>query len=161
MEILDLALSMEYDMEAFYKRQAELNEGNSLHEVFILLAKEEEKHAVILQSYKDDIVLPLAESNIIADVKVLFKELKDFKQEIKDIPTQLDVYRMALEKEEQSLEFYKDLHDKAGEEQSKKVFSYLMQQEDTHCIILEELVKLVNRPEEWVESAEFGIREEY
>ncbi len=161
MEILDLALSMEYDLEAFYKRQAELNEGNSLHEVFILLAKEEEKHAVILQSYKDDIVLPLAESNIIADVKVLFKELKDFKQEIKDIPTQLDVYRMALEKEEQSLEFYKDLHDKAGEEQSKKVFSYLMQQEDTHCIILEELVKLVNRPEEWVESAEFGIREEY
>lgn len=49
----------------------------------------------------------------------------------------------------------------ATEEQLKTVFQYLEGQEKKHCIILEELVKLVTRPKEWVESAEFGVREEY
>ena len=68
---------------------------------------------------------------------------------------------MALEKEQESLKFYQDLYAVASEEQSKTVFQYLINQEDKHCVILEELVKLVSRPDEWVESAEFGKREDY
>lgn len=161
MELLDLALSLEEDLQIFYHQQAKLHEGNSLQNVFILLEQEEVNHAKILKSYQEDIVLPLNDSDILSNVQSIFKEIKDFNMVIKDIPSQLDVYRMALEKEEESLKFYKDLYDKTKEEQSKKVFGYLISQEDKHCIILEELVKLVNRPEEWVESAEFGLREEY
>lgn len=161
MELLELAISMERDLEDFYRKQAELHAGNSLHTVFTLLMKEEEKHTEILKSYADKIVLPLTDSNILTDVRTIFDRINNFRSEIKDLPSQLDVYRLALEKEEQSKEFYRDLSDKATEEESKKVFGYLTEQEDKHCIILEELVKRVNRPEEWVESAEFGLREEY
>lgn len=161
MGLLELALSMENDLKNFYNEQAKLQEGNSLYNVFIMLAKEEERHAEILQSYKENIVLPLTDSDILSDVKSIFKEMDDFASDMKDIPSQLDIYRMALEKEENSLKFYQDLKEKSTEEQSKKVFGYLINQEDKHCIILEELVKLVNRPEEWIESAEFGLREEY
>lgn len=161
MELLELALSMEQDLQFFYGKQAELHEGNSLHAVFVLLEMEEEKHTEILKSYQEDILLPLMDNNILTDIRTIFKEIGDFKLVIKDIPSQLDVYRMALEKEEQSLKFYRVLQSKTKEDQSKKVFQYLINQEDKHCIILEELIKLVNRPEEWVESAEFGLREEY
>jgi rubrerythrin len=161
MELLELALSMEYDLKDFYNKQAELNDGNSLCTIFKLLEKEEEKHAQILKSYNNLIELPLTDSTILSDVKSIFKETDNFKSEIKKLPNQLDVYRMALEKEEQSLKFYQDLFDKASDEKSKKVFGYLIDQEDKHCIIMEELVKLVTRPEEWVESAEFGRREDY
>ncbi|HHV11439.1 MAG TPA: ferritin family protein [Clostridiales bacterium] len=161
MELLNLALSLEEDLQSFYKKQAKLHEGNSLQTVFQLLEKEEEKHTEILRSYSEKLVLPLEDSCILSEVQPIFKEIPDFKSDIKEIPSQLDAYRMALEKEIQSLKFYKDLRDSSQEEQSKKVFDYLIQQEDTHCIILEELVKLVTRPEEWVESAEFGLREDY
>lgn len=161
MELLEFALSMELDLKDFYKKQADLHKGNCLNTVFTLLAEEEDKHAAILRSYADKIVLPLTDSNILSDVRSIFKQIKDFTLEIKDIPSQLDVYRMALEKEEESKKFYQDLCDKSSEEQSRQVFEYLTAQEDKHCIILEELVKRVSRPEEWVESAEFGIREEY
>lgn len=161
MELLEFALTMELDLKDFYKKQADLYSGNSLKTVFTLLEKEEEKHAEILRGYADEIILPLADSDILSDVRSIFKQIKDFALEIKDIPSQLDVYRLALEKEEQSKKFYQELCDKASEEQSKLVFRYLTTQEDKHCIILEELVKRVSRPEEWVESAEFGIREEY
>lgn len=161
MELLELALSLEEDLKIYYSKQAELNSGNSLSKVFRLLEKEEEKHTEILKSYAENILLPLSEHKILSEVQPIFKEIKDYNSEIKQNPGQLDVYRMALEKEEQSVHFYQDLYEKATEEQSKKVFGYLMKQEDAHCIILEELVKLVNRPEEWVESAEFGLRDEY
>ena len=55
--------------------------------------------------------------------------MKNFKVEIKELPNQLDVYRMALEKEKQSVAFYQDLQDKASEPQSKTVFGYLIEQE--------------------------------
>jgi rubrerythrin len=161
MELLKLALSLEEDLKTYYREQAALNSENSLSKVFHLLAKEEEKHVEILQSYAEKMELPLTDSNILLEVQSIFKEMKDFKSEINKYPSQLEVYRMALLKEEQSLNFYKDLYSKASEEQSKDVFRYLIKQEDTHCVILEELVKRVNRPEEWVEDAEFGIREDY
>ncbi|MBH1939611.1 ferritin family protein [Mobilitalea sibirica] len=161
MELLDLALSLEYDLQGYYRKQAELNEGNSVQAVFTLLQKEEEKHAMILKSYADKIELPLTDSNILSEVQAIFKDLPDFKSEIKIMATQLDVYRLALEKEEQSKEFYQELFDRSSQEQSKKVFGYLINQEDKHCVLLEEFVKRVSRPEEWVESAEFTFREPY
>lgn len=161
MELLELALSMELDLEKFYTEQAELNKGNTLSVVFKMLAKEEGNHANILMVKADKLTLPSNDSNILDDVQSIFKNVKEIKSDLYDMPTQLDVYREALEKEQQSLKFYQELHDKASEEQSKKVFQYLIDQEDKHCIILEELVKLVSRPEEWVEDAEFGRREPY
>lgn len=161
MELIDLALSMENDLMSFYRRQAELHKGSKLCAVFHLLENEEENHAKILHSYKEQIVLPLTDSGVLAEAKAIFKEVADIKLEVKELPSQLDVYRTALEKEEQSLKFYKDLSDKVDDERSKQVFSFLIKQEDIHCIILEELIKLVSRPEEWVESAEFGLRDDY
>lgn len=161
MEILDLALSMELDLEKFYREQAELNISNSLKVVFTMLANEEENHAKIIKANADKLTLALEDSNILSDVQSIFKNMADFTSDIRDLPNQLDTYRMALEKEEQSLKFYQDLYADATEEQSKTVFQYLMKQEDKHCVILEELVKLVTRPDEWIESADFGEREDY
>lgn len=43
----------------------------------------------------------------------------------------------------------------------KKIFEFLIEQESDHYKVLEQLIELVNRPNDWVESAEFGVRKEY
>lgn len=91
----------------------------------------------------------------------MFQNLDDFKSDIATLPSQLDSYRFALDKEEESYEFYKNAADQATDDSLKKIFQYLIKQERIHCNVLEEIIKLLTRPEEWVESAEFGIREEY
>ena len=161
MNTLELALTLELDLEKYYTEQAELNKENNFYVIFSMLAKEEEKHASILRSKADKLTLPLQEDNVLAEARKLFKQLGDFKSDIKDIPNQLDSYRMALEMELRSLQFYQSLFDNAPDEKSKVTYQYLIKQEDIHCIIMEELVKLTTRPEEWVESAEFGVREDY
>lgn len=158
MELLELALSMELDLEKFYQEQAELNKDNSLNVVFTMLAKEEKNHANILRTNADKLTLPLEDSNILIDVQPIFKNIDVLTHNLQN---QLDTYRMALEKEQESLKFYQDLYANASKEHSKKVLQYLVNQEDKHCDILEELVNLVSRPDEWVESAEFGLREDY
>ena len=158
MELLELALSMELDLEKFYQEQADLNKDNSLNVVFTMLAKEEKNHANILRTNADKLTLPLEDSNILLDVQSIFKNIDGIAD---DLQSQLDTYKMALEKEQESLKFYQDLYANASKEHSKTVLQYLINQEDKHCMILDELVKLVSRPDEWVESAEFGLREDY
>lgn len=161
MDILEMALSLEHDLAKYYLEQADLNKDNSLNVIFLLLANEEENHVKILESKVKNLSYPLHDSNVEAESQKIFKNMDDFKSDISDFPSQLESYRMAYEKEKESYEFYKKALDEACDENSKTIFSYLLKQEDTHCNILEELIKLVTRPDEWVESAEFGIREDY
>lgn len=161
MDALELALSLELDLGKYYREQAEKNINNGLNIVFTMLAKEEERHAEILMGKADLLTLPVEDSNILEEARKLFSNLSDFKSEYTEIPSQLDFYRMALEMEHKSLEFYTSLRDNTEIDNEKATYSYLIKQENTHCILLEELVKLTTRPEEWVESAEFGLREEY
>ncbi|WMJ85699.1 ferritin-like domain-containing protein [Anaerocolumna sp. MB42-C2] len=161
MDTLELALSLEFDLEKYYGAQAEKNKGNSLFVVFTMLAEEEQKHTEILLGKADVLDLNIQDKNILKEARELFSQMRDFKSDIKELPSQLDSYRMALEMEEKSLKFYKNLRDMAETDKEKETYQYLIKQEDVHCIILEELVKLTTRPEEWVESAEFGLREDY
>ncbi len=161
MNILEMAISMEHDLEKYYYEQAELNKDNGLHVTFSLLAKEEENHVRILENYQDKISFELVDEDMFAEARNMFRNIKDFKSEIKDLPSQLDSYRMALEKEKESLLFYQAQKDATDEAKLKEVFSYLVLQEDRHSEILEQLIQMLTNPEEWVESAEFGERKEY
>jgi len=66
---------------------------------------------------------------------------------------------LALEMEKKSIELYTKLLSEAADD--RELFAYLIKQEQGHLAIVEEIIKLVNRPNEWVEAAEFGEREEY
>lgn len=157
MDILVYAMKMELDGEEYYRQQAELNRGNGLYNVLIELANDERDHAQILEdksrglSYRSKI-------SVKSSVKNVFDKLKDSKGDTK-YSGQADVYREALDKEKQSMELYKKLSSES--ESDKDLFGFLIAQEEEHYHVLEEIIKIIERPNEWVESAEFGRREEY
>lgn len=157
MDILVYAIKMELDGEKYYKEQAELNRKNSLYTVFMDLAKDERDHAKILEDkargsfYRPNAPVNSSVSNVFAGLSAL-----------KDIPLnkdQIEIYKMALEKEKQSIELYQKLLSESGCD--KELYEYLIAQEEEHYSIIEEIIKLASRPNEWVEAAEFGEREEY
>lgn len=158
MNILEFAINMELEGEKYYNEQAAINQGNILHTVFFMLAKEEKNHAEILESKSKGSPYELNEP-LTSIAKSVFYGMEDFESEIKKIPGQVDVYRMALKMEKQSIDLYKKLLSEANE--GKELFEYLIKQEEGHFETIEEIIKMVNRPNEWVESAEFGNREEY
>ncbi|EHQ89831.1 ferritin-like domain-containing protein [Desulfosporosinus youngiae] len=161
MNPLEFAIKMELDGEQYYARQMEINENNPLRSVCLLMAEDEKKHAEILKNKLNGLPFELTNTNIRNETKNIFADLKDVNVPGKMLPSQLDFYRTALKLEQESINLYTHLSDKAEDIQVKEVFDFLIQQEKYHYETLEELVALISRSEEWVESAEFGIREEY
>ena len=158
MELLKFAIQMEEQGEQYYREQAEKNRENSLYTVFARLAEDEKHHAQILKDKMNQLPYEL-DVSVKSTAKNVFDGIGSFKVDTKSHPEQLDVYRVALEKEKQSIDLYKKLLNESKDD--KDLFEFLIAQEEAHYEILELLVKLVSRPKEWVESAEFGIREDY
>lgn len=161
MNVLEFAIKMELEGEKYYNEQAEINKDNSLSTVFVMLAKEENRHSQILKNKANKLPCDLQQSETLSEAKNVFNTIGANKEEIMHLPNQLGVYRLALEKEKESITLYRKYLSEATDDDSKKIFEYLIKQEEDHYTIIEQLVALLSRPEEWVESAEFGVREEY
>jgi rubrerythrin len=161
MNSIEFAIKMELDGEKYYREQAENNQDNSLNAVFLLLAEDENGHAKLLKSEQGKITYDLADNAALADTNNVFKDRGEFKNKFEKIPDQLDAYRIALQMEKDSIELYQKFLAEATDEQTKKLFGYLVKQEENHFKIFDNLITLVERPDEWVEDAEFGPREEY
>jgi len=161
MNVLEFAMKMELEGEEYYTEQAEINKDNSLSTVFLMLAKEEKRHSKILQNKANKLPCALEQSETLSEAKNVFDSIGANKEAIKQIPNQLGVYRLALDKEKESITLYRKYLSEATDDESKKIFEYLIKQEEDHFTIIEQLVSLLSRSEEWVESAEFGVREEY
>jgi len=160
MNILEFAINMELDGEKYYNDQAEIIKDKNLKNIFLILAKDESSHAKILQDKSNNLSYDLKSNETLSEATNLFKGIKDFKNEIKQKPDQLDLYRVALEKETESIDLYKKLLSQAEDDKSKQLFEFLLKHEKAHYTTLEELVSQLNKSNDWVEAAEFGITSE-
>jgi rubrerythrin len=156
MDILQYAIKMEKDSAKFYHEQALKNKDNKLYPVFISFAKDEEKHEKIIREKKEGIN-SILNDNDVDSVKNVFSDITGFDFE-KTSPEQLDAYRKALKMEQESIDLYKKLSSESSDD--KELFEFLIKQEEEHYSLVEKIIELVNRPNGWVESAEFGLRRE-
>lgn len=167
MNVLEFAINMENDGEKYYREQAELNRDNGLFVVCSMLADDEKNHAALLKSRYENREYELCGYSDVDRVGNVFSDLVDIGLEEKEIPGQLDFYRMAAERECESIALYSDLLLEAKgnlNDQSDKdvlLYMFLIGQEEEHLKVLEELVELLGHAEDWVESAEFGNRDQY
>lgn len=157
MNALEYAINMEHDGEKFYTEQAQINRNNGLKSVCLLLAQDEKNHAIIISNKLNEVPYTLLITDTLFEVKNVFKDMGDIKSEIRETPDQLEFYRIASDMERQSIDLYTDLLSKAANDGEKELFLYLIQQEEQHLEILDELVALLRHTEDWVENAEFGV----
>ena len=157
----EFAIKMELDGEKYYTEQAERHKDTDLHTIFLVLAEDERKHANILRDRVNKLTPNLVSTTSYSEYKNVFQQADDFDSAIKENLDQLDVYYLALDKEKESIDLYKEMLAEATDENDKEMFEFLIKEEETHYAILEEMASHVSRPKEWVESAEFGLREDY
>jgi len=161
MHSLDYAIRTEVDGVKFYAEQAHRNKGTTLQKVFDLLAEEERQHEVILRHLLSDTFSEIPDNTSLKNTKTIFSDLDNFKDEIRANPHQVEVYRLAREMEQKSIDLYEKMNSEAKNEIEKTVLQYLLKQEMRHYQMMDEFVIRIGRPDEWVEAAEFGPREEY
>ncbi len=161
MEVLRTAIEMEREGERFYLEQEANNENFGIKAVCRLLAKEEAKHREIIESKIQGNPSDLKKTDLDKCIREIYPGDEQFEIEIKAQPDQFDFYRLAMEKEKASIDFYKGLLEKAEEDDDKKILRFLIEQEKEHYKLFDEMSQMLRRGDEWVEAPEFGIRKDY
>ena len=138
-DILDFAISKEVEAEQFYLSLCDEESLSGNRELFQDFAKEERKHADLLESLKAGGVVEGVDD-------YQFKWIKDIKRSdlVLDIAYEKgmnyrDILMLAIKREEKALKLYNDLLDRAETDSREKVFKILCQEEAKHKLALESM----------------------
>ncbi len=161
MNIIDYALQMEKDGEAYYRELAAEAENSGVKQVFEVLADAEAEHYRAFMQMKQDQPVSKSEEKHIAKIKTLFTELKEggVKNTLSD--DQVSAYIKARDVERKSQETYELKAEELTDPEQKAICLKIAQEEGKHYVILDNLVELLQRPVTWVEDAEWRNLEDY
>jgi rubrerythrin len=155
MDYFEFSIQMEKDAEALYRKMAERAPVEGVKKVLLLLAQDEVAHRVAIERLRDRMDVDSVPGTAL-EIKTVFDEMKN-DPAINEVSVDaVEDYRKAVEIEQRGLDFYQQKFSEAEDEESKKLFEVLMRQESYHLRTTQNLLDVVQRPEWWVENAEFN-----
>jgi len=160
MGLVDQALELERRAEANYRSAAQTTQDSGARSILILLADEEARHAAVLRGFAD--IDDSDGPDLLKAARSWVRGAIEGKaQAISADGALLDVLRRAMSIERTTEAFYREHAANVADERAAALFRKLATIERTHYEFVSSLVEYFDRPNEWVEDAEFGVRGEY
>lgn len=161
MDIYEYAMKMEKDGEAYYRELAQKAAHEGVKSILTMLADAEVKHYRIFQKMKNNEKADSTDTEFLEGVKNIFEKMR----EGHDISTvdisDLSMYRVAQEIEKKSENLYLEKADELDDPSKKDMFRKIAKEEARHFKILENIITMLQRPEQWLENPEWYHLEEY
>ena len=159
MDLFEFSIQMEKDAEALYRKMAENAPVEGIKKVLLMLAEDEVKHRVAIEQLQKKLDVP-AQKGVALDIKTVFDDMKG-DDNVTSISTDaVEDYKKAVEIERRGMAFYKEKFEEADDPVSKQLFEALMKQETYHLRTCENLLDMVQKPEWWVDNAEFNPQDQ-
>lgn len=155
MNVYEYAMKVEKEGEAYYREMAEMSPNAGLKRIFTMLADEEVKHYNVFKSMMKKEKLDLENLNLLTDTDTIFATLSKEKENVAFDEKQINYYKDAISREENSHNFYIEKSKDIDDENERQIFLEIAHEEVKHKKILEEIVHFLEEPENWVASAEF------
>jgi rubrerythrin len=160
MTIFEYAMQVEKDGEEFYRKLLAAVDDKGLKAILTMLADEEVKHYKALKKMQSE-ETGMAETTILSDSKNIFEEMKNSGESIQPDTGQIKLYKEAQNIEQKSREFYQEKAEEVSQEYQRRLFLRLAEEERKHYVLLDNIIEFVQRPDTWLENAEFCHLEEY
>jgi len=160
MGLIDEAIALEERAEIVYRSAAETTTDASASKILALLADEEAKHANALR-VMDVGSVGSSDSLIQAAKDWIGGVIEGSSAAISSDAGLRNVLQRAMEIERATETFYRERGEAAADPAIGDLFARLAAIEKTHFLFVSSLAEYFDRPTEWVESAEFGLRAEY
>lgn len=163
MTILDMAMQKEKEAEQYYRELAEKSPDQGLTNILNKLASVEVKHYELLKRMRDQGDMRIEEGDSRAEFKSLFETMAQRVKSFDFDMSQVELYRVAQERETEAKAFYEQQAEQADSEEAVALFRKLASEEQRHYQILDTIIEFVSRPEtgNWLENAEWYHHEEY
>jgi rubrerythrin len=165
MNIYEFAMKMEQDGEAFYREMAAQTSAEGVQRILNMLADDEVKHYNVVKQMRDQAAAPQMEDTAVLSLaRNVFEQMQgqtfDTGRLVRVGP-QIEVYREAQEIERKSRDFYQEKADEVSSATHRELMLRIAQEENRHYFLLDHMIEFVNRPQTWIEDAEFNHLEEY
>jgi rubrerythrin len=161
MAVLDEALKLEQRAKKYYTEAQDRLSDPSAKKILGLLAAEEGKHEKALEAMQKNAEEPLGSSDLLVKARGLVEgAMKDGQAKISSDASMREVLQKAMEIEQATRRFYLEQSTAVTAPGLRELFVRLAAQEETHYFLVSSLAEYFDRPQEWVESAEFGMRPE-
>jgi len=164
MGILDEAIALEERAQTMYLEASRKMTDPGATMLTELLADEEEKHAAALREMARDGEMPegLSLPSLLDEVRELIAVAAEGSgPTLFSDSSMREVLQRAMGVEQDMQRFYTQRAAEAEDPQLKELFTWLAEREQEHFLLASSLHEYFDRPAEWVESAEFGLRPEY
>ncbi len=155
MNVYQYAMKVEKEGESYYREMSDHTQNLGLKRIFNILADEEVKHYEVLKAMMKEENLNLNELNLITDTKTIFETLQKQKDKVDFDRSQIQFYKDAIAREENSHNFYINEAKKIEDKAEKEIFLKIAEEEIKHKKVLEEIIHFLEEPCDWVASAEF------
>ena len=155
------AIQMEKDGYSFYIKAASQTESDMGKTIFESLAQDEQRHLDVFQKMFEDKVSQ-DEWNDLVDSSKKYAKIPIFPTDLNDAPgmdaesTELDALRMAMDAEKEAIEYYGNIRDKLGDQDTKNVIGEIIEQEKNHYSLLEKEFNHINSTGYWFEFDYLG-----
>jgi rubrerythrin len=156
MDALELARNIETEGKEYYTKLAKESPEPSLAGVFSFLAKEEQRHFDIFDALQKKRPATTQPGTVLAEAKKMFSGLSSHFALPELFYDYTAAYMRALEMEQKSIALYDGMLGSASSDEDKKVFSFLIKEEQKHEHLIEHLIEFVNKPNVFLETAEFN-----
>jgi rubrerythrin len=154
MDLFEFSIQMEKDAEELYRKMAENAPVEGIKKVLLMLAEDEVKHRVAIEQLQKKLDVP-QQKGVALDIKTVFEDLKSDEDLTNITVDAIEDYKKAVEIEKRGMAFYQEKFEEADDPVSKQLFEALMKQETYHLRTCENLLEMVQKPDWWVENAEF------
>ncbi|MCP4684065.1 MAG: ferritin family protein [bacterium] len=164
MNVFEYAMKMETDGRKFYLDSAEKAESPALKKILLQLADDEVKHYAIFKAMKDGEMADYKEAEkttILKTVKNVFENLRDEGKDLSFSAEAKKIWEEAREVERQAEEFYREKANELDSEEQKRILNRIADEEHRHWVTMNNVIQFLDRPNHWLEDAEWSNIEDY
>lgn len=147
------------------ERYQELADSCISHEgirrILVNLTEDHKQHIESLTDIKNEPLGEAPETKVFKEVRVYFENLKNKKEPYTCSSDQLELYQEALTLIQQKLKLYEEAAENIEQDKVREVIQNIADDEQSHAVVLENIIAMVSRPDNWIENAEFTRLDEY
>ena len=162
MTFVQLAQQLENKTISAYEALAEQcasHEG--VRRILLMLVEDHKKHVAELRKDADWREEKLSDPAVFEEVRGLLEKIQTEKDMFSCDIDQLKLYREARDLVLEKIELYEKVREKTEAGGGRDALETLIKEEEKQAFVLNNIIEMVERPERWLEDAEFSHLDEY
>jgi rubrerythrin len=162
MKFAQLAQQLENKTISAYEALAgQCSSHEGVRRILLMLVEDHKKHVDELGKATDQGDEQFSDPSVFEEVRRLLEKIQTEKDTFSCDIDQLKLYREARDLVLEKKQFYQEVRDKTEGGSGRNFLDTLIKEEEKQAFVLNNIIEMVERPDHWLEDAEFSHLDEY